>query len=181
MRKPIKVNKDIELRFWEVKWASDLFALTEKNRQHLQPWLPWVPKTKEIDDSKKFILKCKREYKKGESMELGIWFKGQLVGCIGLHKINKTSRNTEIGYWLSSDYYGKGIVTKSARILINYAFKELKLHRIEIVAGTDNYKSYAIPERLGFVKEGIKRDIEFIDNRFVDYAFFSILEHEWKD
>lgn len=180
MGKPIKVNKDIELRFWEVKWAPDLFALTEKNRQHLQPWLPWVPKVKEENDSRKFILKCQKEYKKGEAMELGIWFKGELVGCIGLHQINKDSRNAAIGYWLSFDYYGRGIVTESVRALINFAFKELKLHRIEIVAGTDNHKSCAVAERLGFIKEGVKRDIEFVDSRFLDYAVYSILEHEWK-
>ncbi|OGM08230.1 hypothetical protein A2Z67_06410 [Candidatus Woesebacteria bacterium RBG_13_36_22] len=180
MNRVIKVNNDLELRFWETRWTPDLFALTEKNRHYLQPWLPWVPKVKEVNDSKKFILKCRREYKKGEAMELGIWYKGKLVGCIGLHQINKASRNTAIGYWLSSDYYGRGIVTESVKALVNYAFKELKLHRIEIVAGTTNIKSCAIAERLGFITEGVKRDIEFVDNRFIDYSVYSILENEWK-
>lgn len=179
MNAPIKVNDDIELRFWQTKWAPELFALTEENRQYLQPWLPWVPKTKTAEDSKKFILTCRREYKKGEAMELGIWFKGKLVGCVGLHHISKTSRNTAVGYWLSSEYYGKGIITKSVKALLDYGFNTLKLHRIEIVVGTTNTKSCAVAERLGFKKEGVKRDVEFVDNRFIDYAIYSLLENEW--
>jgi len=175
---PIKVNEDLELRYWQTKWAPELFSLTEKNRQYLQPWLPWVPKTKTAEDSKKFILTCKKEYKNGESLELGIWYKNSLVGCIGLHHISKASRNTAVGYWLSYEYYGKGIITQSVKALLDYGFNTLKLHRIEIVAGTTNIKSCAVAERLGFKKEGIKRDVEFVDNRFIDYAIYSLLENE---
>jgi len=77
-RKPIRVNETIELRYWETKWAAELFALTDKNRQFLQPWMPWIPGTKSTEDSKKFILGCRKEYRKNEAMELGIWFRGKL-------------------------------------------------------------------------------------------------------
>ncbi|MDP2861014.1 MAG: GNAT family protein [bacterium] len=180
-KQSIKVNDDIELRCWKPKWAKELFALTDKNRKLLKPWLPWVPGVKEIKDSKKFILKCRKDYKKGDSLELGIWYKGKLVGCAGLHHIDKTSRNTTVGYWLSSDYHGQGIVTRSVRTLLSYAFGELNLNRVEIVAGTTNAKSYAVAERLGFVKEGVKRETEFVDNRFLDYAIYSLLRREWKN
>jgi len=181
MNKAIKVDDEIELRYWQPKMAAELFALTQKNRRYLQPWLPWVPSIKEISDSKKFILKCRREYKKNESLELGIWYKKKLVGCVDLHHIDKTSRNTSVGYWLSFDFYGKGIVIRSVKALLDYAFKDLNLNRVEIVAGTTNFKSCAVAERLGFVKEGVKREIEFIDNRFVDYSIYSILQREWKN
>jgi ribosomal-protein-serine acetyltransferase len=178
--KNIVVNKDLELCYWVPKMATELFALTNRNRQYLRPWLPWINKTNEVNDSRKFILKCRKEYRKGEALELGIWYKGKLVGCIGLHQINKTSRTTAIGYWLSHDYYGQGIVTRSVVALVKYAYSILNINRIEIVAATTNTKSLAIPERLGFTKEGVKREIEFVDNRFLDYVIYSLLQREWR-
>ena len=55
-----------------------------------------------------------------------------------------------IGYWLGEQFQGKGIMTAACRVLVNYAFNEFKLHRVEIKCATGNTKSCAIPERLLF-------------------------------
>jgi ribosomal-protein-serine acetyltransferase len=175
----IKVTDDIELRHWKTKDAPALFALTDKNREILQPWLPWVPETKTAADSKKFILNCIKEYKEETAMEMGIWYKGELVGCAGLHHIGKTSRQVAIGYWLSAEHHGRGIITQGVRALVKYAFKTLDLNRVEILAGTTNTRSWAVAERLGFVMEGIKRQAEFVDNKYIDYVMYSMLRSEW--
>lgn len=58
----IAVNKDLIIRAWREKNATELFALTDKNRPQLQKWLAWVPETKSEEDSLKFIQKCLKDY-----------------------------------------------------------------------------------------------------------------------
>jgi ribosomal-protein-serine acetyltransferase len=55
-----------------------------------------------------------------------------------------------MGEWLGAVFEWKGLMTRGVEALINYAFVEIGLNRLEIRAGTRNLKSCAIPERLGF-------------------------------
>jgi len=66
------------------------------------------------------------------------------------------------------------------RALVGYAFDVWKLNRLEIRAGTENYRSQRVPERLGFVNEGVVRDAERINGRYVDHVLYSVLAREWK-
>jgi ribosomal-protein-serine acetyltransferase len=84
-----------------------------------------------------------------------------------------------IGYWLAAPWQGKGIMTTACAALIDHAFKELKLHRVEIRCATGNARSRAIPERLGFVKEGVIRQGEWVNDRFLDLAVYGMLATDW--
>ena len=85
----------------------------------------------------------------------------------------------EIGYWISVAEEGRGLVTRAVRALMDVGFGDLGLHRIEIRAGVDNLRSRAIPERLGFVREGIERGGERGANGFYDLVVYATLEDEW--
>jgi ribosomal-protein-serine acetyltransferase len=80
-----------------------------------------------------------------------------------------------IGYWLAASYQGKGIMTKSCQMLIDYAFETLKLHRVVITCATENQRSRAIPLRLGFTHEGVARGAELLYGRFLDYDTYALL------
>jgi ribosomal-protein-serine acetyltransferase len=86
---------------------------------------------------------------------------------------------TSIGYYLSKNAEGHGIITRSVQSLLNYAFFQLGLNRVEIRCGVKNIKSRAIPERLGFVKEGINRDGEQLYGRYHDLFIYSMLARDW--
>jgi ribosomal-protein-serine acetyltransferase len=70
-------------------------------------------------------------------------------------------------------------MTKACRFLVDYAFAELKLNRVEIRCATGNHKSRAIPERLGFKLEGTVRQAEWLYDHFVDHALYGMLASEW--
>ncbi|MCY9002436.1 GNAT family N-acetyltransferase [Peribacillus frigoritolerans] len=74
---------------------------------------------------------------------------------IGLHFIDWKNKTKRIGYFLSEEVQGNGIITKSVSSLVNYLFKELDLNRTEIQVAGNNLQSISIPQRLGFVQEGI--------------------------
>ena len=64
-------------------------------------------------------------------------------------------------------------------ISYTYLFDEVGLHRVEMQCGVENLKSRAVPERLGFKLEGIRRGSHWITNRFVDHAVYGMLSDEW--
>lgn len=66
-------------------------------------------------------------------------------------------------------------MTASCRALINRAFGELDLHRVMILCATENRRSRAIPERLGFTLEGVAREAEWLYDHFVDLAIYGLL------
>ena len=170
----------IKLIRLEVGHSTDLFKLTEKNRSYLREWLPWLDNIQEERDTAEFIITSIEQYTNNNGFQAGIWFEGELVGVIGLHYINWLNRSTEIGYWLDKDYQGKGIITQACSALIGYIFLALKLNRIEIRCATQNFKSRAIPERLGFKEEGICRDGEWLYDKFVDSVIYGLLVREAK-
>lgn len=63
--------------------------------------------------------------------------------------------------------------------VIDYCFNELKLNRIEIRVATKNHKSLAIPEKLGFQKEGCLRSVEWLYNKYVDHFVFSLTKDDY--
>ena len=71
-------------------------------------------------------------------------------------------------------------MTKSCRALIEHAFRELRLNRVEIYCAVENSRSRRIPARLGFVEEGVHRQAEWVHDHFKDLVSYSMLAREWK-
>jgi len=70
-------------------------------------------------------------------------------------------------------------MTGCVSALIDYAFQELRINRIELRAATGNDRSLSIAKRLGFTQEGIHRDAESLNDHSVDQVVYSILKREW--
>lgn len=160
--------------------AEALFCLIEKNRSYLREWLPWVDATKTRADALRFIDSTARDRDAGDAFHLGIFFDGQLAGVIGHHRIDWASRAGALGYWLAEAQRGKGLMTASCRAVIRHAFEVLELHRIEIRCATANRRSRAIPERLGFRFEGVRREAEWLYDHHVDLAIYGQLRREFR-
>ena len=174
------VDPKISLQLLQPHHAEAIFAVVEQNRQHLRAWLPWVDENHSSEDTHKFIQSSLHHLAEMRGVSCGIWFNDQFVGCIDLRRIDKTSHCAEIGYWLSAGHQGKGIMTRSCRRMITYAFEELRLHRLVIRAAVDNQRSRAIPEQLGFTQEGIERQIFWLHDRYLDLVNYSLLNDEWQ-
>ena len=175
-----RLDAEMALRLFEERHASELHALTDQNREHLRQWLPWVDATSSVEATRRFIQNGLKQYATHRGFQAGIWYQSRLAGVIGYHKIDWHNRKTSIGYWLGASFQGKGIMTRACDALINHAFQELKLNRLEIRCAADNQKSRAIPERLGFTQEGISRQAEWLYDHYVDHVIYAILASEWK-
>ncbi len=173
------IDPDISLALLQLHHADLLFALIDHNRSHLRTWQVWVDQTKTVNDSRDFIQRSLQSFAEQGNPVCGIWYQNSLVGVIGMHGIDLDNFSTSIGYWLSASHQGKGIMTRACAGLIDYAFLELKLHRVWIEAAVHNHKSRAIPQRLGFTEEGILRQSHLLNDRYVDMVQYGLLAEEW--
>lgn len=176
----LKVDQEIELQLFERHHAVKLYQLVEENREHLREWMPWVDSMTTLYHFESIIPVWLNQFAENTALNVGIIFKGELVGSIGLHQMDWYNSTTSVGYYLSKKAEGHGVITRSVKALLNYAFFHLGLNRVEIRCGIKNKKSQAIPERLGFVKEGIIRDGEQLNGLFHNLIIYSMLAREWK-
>ncbi|MEE3956089.1 GNAT family protein [Peribacillus frigoritolerans] len=175
-----KVDNQIGIELLQQQHKEELFKLVDNNREHLRKWLLWVDKRKSAQDFEPIISIWINNYANNNGFDAGIRYNGKLVGMIGLHYIDWKNKATSIGYFLSEEAQGNGIITKSVSSLVNYLFKELDLNRIEIQVAVNNLKSITIPRRLGFVQEGIKRDGQWLYDHYEDLITFSLLKNDWE-
>lgn len=173
----IEVSEDIVLYPLSVDDIFKIFNTLNNEREYMREWLPFVDATKEAEDTGNYV----RYVLQTADKQFTIYYKDQFVGLIGFKDTDSDNKKTEIGYWLSQYAQGNGIMIQSVIKLIEHAFGELDMNRIQIKVAVGNDKSRRIPEKLGFQKEGIERDGELlVDNVFTDIAVYSLLRKEYK-
>lgn len=165
--------------------------LVPLNSEHLKIYSKWIndKRVRElalsrlpsmIEAEKKFLDGVEERQKSQISFE--IWHKldKKPIGICGLHQISWIDSHGEIGLILGElDYWGKGIATEAAKLLIDYGFKELNLHKVITVALAPNVHSWKVSEKHGMKRDAILRDQMYIDGEYVDAYMYSILKKEW--
>ncbi len=157
----------------------ELFDLVMANKEYLSPWMPWVEFTNSVNDTENFIKETTEMIEKDKIPHYGIYHNSQIIGMIGLNKKDNLNCSANAGYWISSEFQGRGIVPAALRIILTISFSQTDLNRIELSAATGNIKSQRVALKCGFTQEGIKRESEKINNRFIDHYLFSFLRREW--
>ena len=139
------------------------------------------------DDPVKNIAEAIELYEKFISpkphlFRLGLFLRetGKPIGTIGLYGIKPEDFRAVMGFDLLKEYWGNGYMTEAGKALIDYAFSEMGLNRIQASADADNKRSLAAIERMGFTREGVMRQKDFYKGAFHDDIVFSILRKEWE-
>lgn len=159
--------------------VDELFALTDANRTHLKVWLPWLDETRSPADTRRFIHLTQQQWADNTGLVAAITDRDRIAGVIGYNQFDWQNRIGAIGYWLGAAYQGRGLMTAACQALVNYGFETLNLNRIVIACATQNARSRAIPERLGFHHEGTARDGEWLYDHFVDLEVYACLRRHW--
>jgi ribosomal-protein-serine acetyltransferase len=175
-----QVGDGIEMRQFELADAAEVYAAADRNRQYLREWLPWVDHTRGPEQVRDFILRALAQFHANEGPSTGIWIDDRFAGSIGCHRIDWANRSCSIGYWVDAAQQGRGVITRSCEVLLEYLFGELGLHRVVIQCGVGNTRSCAVPRRLGFTREGAAREAEWVNDRWVDLVVWSMLAEEWR-
>ncbi len=166
----------------EASDARELWDVVNASRSWLTPWLPWVPFQKSAESSTRFVEASAADWDSGRALRFTIRARqgGVLLGVVGLEACVEMHRSCELGYWLRQDASRQGFMTEAAMMCIDFGFRTLGMHRVSVAAATGNHPSLRVIARLGFQFEGIERQAEWCDGRWLDHAVFSLLEHEWR-
>jgi ribosomal-protein-serine acetyltransferase len=157
--------------------AAELYALV-KATPDLEEWMPWAAE-QDLAATERFLADAEEQFLRENGFQAAIEPDGEIIGVVGFHQIDWVNRQTSIGYWLTESARGKGIMTTAVHALLDHAFYEWELHRVEIHCAPDNLPSRAIPERLGFREEAHLRETELVGGRYLDSVVFGLLEGEW--
>lgn len=158
---------DLENAKLYTKWDND-----PQVRRYARNMIPHT-----IDEIRKRYEPEKERTK--SSINFEVWHKKdkKLIGLAGFNRIKWYDRNTNIFAIIGEkDYWGQGIGTEIARLLIEYGFKELYLHKIKAGIFSTNISSLRVAEKAGFKYEATHKEEIYIDGAFVDQTILSIFK-----
>jgi len=176
----LEVEKGLQLALIEPAFAAKYFEIVSREREYLGQWLAWPLHADGEAFFEGFVQKSLHDYADKKSLTCAMIFQGELVGNISFNSVNHSLKKVEIGYWLSKEYQGNGIVTKSVSKLIDMAFVEFAMEKVQISAAEGNRASRNVCERLGFSLEGIITRAENLNGRIVDHAVYGLSRSAWE-
>ncbi|MBX4174792.1 GNAT family N-acetyltransferase [Streptomyces geysiriensis] len=104
---------------------------------------------------------------------------GEVLGEVVLHAWVPEERSCTFRTLIGARGRGRGIGTEATRLIVGYAFEELGLHRVQLDAYAFNDRALRVYEKVGFVREGVRREVELRDAVWVDEVLMAVLDHEW--
>jgi RimJ/RimL family protein N-acetyltransferase len=135
---------------WTVTDAAELGRAVEESRPELLPWMPFAGDPPlSLEERVAQIDRWASEWAAGGDCIYGIFVDGRVAGSCGLHR-RLGADGLEIGYWLHPDYTGRGIATRTARLLSTAAFTVEQIELVEIHHDRANTRSAGVPRRLGY-------------------------------
>ena len=123
-----------------------------------------------------------RERQSGSGYAFGIVVDGALAGEINLNNVLRGAlQGATIGYWIDEARAGRGYMAESVVVLTQFAFDELRLHRLEICIIPRNRNSRRVMEKLGIREEGVAERFLEINGTWEDHVRYGFTAEEWRD
>ncbi len=147
------------LRCWNTEDANQVLRVVQADLEQLRPWLPWAVRyPMSAEDQLVDIRRMRRRFDADEDYCYGVFSLdgGELFGGCGLHT-RSGPRSLELGFWLRSDRWGRGLATELAAALTRTAFEVHEVERVDLRCATDNLRSARVAEKLGLRHEATLR------------------------
>jgi ribosomal-protein-alanine N-acetyltransferase len=175
---PDLTNDRVTLRDLRLSDAPSLFAMlsTDEVRRYMSPPPSDVP------GFERFIEWAQAERRTGRYLCFAVVPKGYDV-AIGLFQVRQIDPSFSMGEWgvaLGSQFWGTGIFEAGARLMIDFLFEELGLHRLEARAAVQNGRANGAARKVGAVPEGVARQGMFCRGQYHDQLMWSILAEDWR-
>lgn len=164
------------IRRWKIEDATSLYEYAK--HKDVGPWAGWKPH-ESVSESRRIILTL---FMPNDSFKIVLKETGKVIGSIGLEidKYRPGIKSMELGYSLSHDYWGQGLMTEAALRVIDYGFSDLGLDIISAVTTEINGRSQNVIKKCGFLLEGtLRRCYRIYTGEVKDCMVFSILREEW--
>lgn len=169
----------IRLRPYSVADIPQLCEAAIESVDTVGPWLPWCHAGYKLSESEAWINAQVEAFRKGSEYEFAILSEqGAFLGGCGLNSIDATNARANLGYWVRSSAMRKGVAHTAVKLLVDWAFQNTTLNRLEILVATENHRSLGVASKVGAVREGILRERILIHGRYHDAVMFSVLKSD---
>ena len=176
---PILKTKRLILKQVDAKDADTILSL--RSNDEVMKYIP-RPYLKTKDDALALIAMFDDKIENGIGINWGIYFVDEpekLLGIIGHYRIKPEHHRAEVGYMIFPEHNGKGIITEALQKVVEYGFKEMKLHSMEAILDPENKGSEKVLQKNGFTKEGHFIENIFFKGKWGSEFQFALLKKEW--
>ncbi|MCK2217385.1 GNAT family N-acetyltransferase [Actinomadura sp. ATCC 31491] len=161
--------------------AEEFLAHMERGREHVGRFIGLADAVTDLESSRAYLRSYADKAAADTGRLCGIWLDDKLVGGVLLRTMDLALGVAEAGCWLEPAATGRGLVTRAAGVLIDWAVEERGIHRVEWWAAAENTASVAVARRLGMSRDGVLREYYPHRGRRLDMEIWSVLAPEWRE
>lgn len=169
-----------ELRPLEPWRAEEFLTHIDRGREFIGRHIALPDAVTDLESSRTFLQTYADRAAADTGRIYGIWTGGTLVGGVLLKAMDVERGNAEAGCWLEPSAVGRGLVTRAARMIIDWAIRERGIHRVEWHVSASNEASIAVARRLGMRRDGVLRESYQYRGRRHDIEVWSLLAPQWR-
>jgi ribosomal-protein-alanine N-acetyltransferase len=168
--------------------ANDFRSWSEvrrRNEEWLTVWEPSRPahQPDPVTDRGAFTSRCQqrdRDRASGSAYQFGLFIDQQVAGEVNLNNVIRGAMQSgTIGYWIDQRHAGQSYTAEAVVVVLQFAFEQLMLHRVEICIVPRNARSRRIMEKLAIRDEGIAERYLEINGTWEDHIRYGITAEEW--
>jgi ribosomal-protein-alanine N-acetyltransferase len=178
------VSDAVGTRLISLNDVPELTALVVANRDYLAPWQPTAPDNTFTERGQADNVSAALDaHQQGAMVPHVITSRGgEIVGRINLNSVIRGAfQSASVGYWVSEAETGRGVATAAVAAVIDLAFGEVGLHRIQGETLAHNPASRRVLERNGFVRYGVAPEYLCIAGRWQDHVLYQLINPNWID
>ncbi|MEU3463814.1 GNAT family protein [Streptomyces sp. NPDC006733] len=169
-----------ELRPLEPWQAEEFLAHMDRGREYVGQHVGLPDATPDLDSTRAWLQSYADKTATDTGRLYGIWLDGLLVGGVLFRLFDTQTGTCEAGCWLEPAASGRGLVTRAARVIIDWAVEERGMHRVEWLVSSKNTPSINVAKRLGMSRDGVLRESFLYRGVRQDTEVWSVLAPEWR-
>ncbi|MCV2395783.1 GNAT family N-acetyltransferase [Actinotalea sp. M2MS4P-6] len=172
---------DVVLRPLRRSDARAWMAVRRDNADWLAPWEATSPEPARgpAPTFGQYVRMLQRQGRRGEALPFAVVHQGELVGQLTVSGIQRGSAlSASIGYWVSRQVAGRGIIPTSVALAVDHCFGPVGLHRVEIAIRPENAASLRVVAKLGLREEGLRERFLHIQGGWRDHRTFAVTTEE---
>ena len=167
-------GRRVELKVLTPEDSEDTLEYYKRNKKHLGPFEPNRDEDfYTLEVQKKNLMESYKQYINGTSVNFGVYNENKYIGKVQISNVvSGIFKNAFVGYSIDLEYQGLGYMKEALKLVLEYGFIDMELHRIEASTLTDNLRSQGVLKGCGFKELGINEKYLYINGQWRDHITF---------